>query len=61
MYIIKCGGCGRQTQRICASTGRQAVQIRASNIYFLTPMDPTYSLFWRPNTKIGRQGHWDAP
>jgi len=53
-YIIKCGGRGRQTQRMCASTGRQALQIRASSIYFLAAVDPTLSLFWPPNTKSVR-------
>jgi len=43
-----------------ASTGRQTLQIRASSIYFLTAVDPTPSLFWRPNPKFVRQGRWDA-
>jgi len=55
MYFIKCGGRGRQTQRMCASTGHQALKIRGSRIYFLTVVDTTPSLFWRPNTKCVRQ------
>jgi len=47
MYIIKCDGHGRQTQRI-----------RASSIYFLTAVDPTHSLFWRPNTKFVLRDAW---
>jgi len=41
-------------------TGRQALHIRASSIYFLAAVDPTPSLCWRPNTKFVRQGRRDA-